>query len=111
MRYSGRWLLDDDELFPLIETNFQKAVDGNCADYLSAYVLGYLNLAQEKQKKVFRICMKSIELNEDYASAHYNLAYAYLYTDDMENALKYAKLLLTYTTKMNIKAMLHEWLE
>ncbi|HPB57468.1 MAG TPA: hypothetical protein PLL49_03060, partial [Bacteroidales bacterium] len=91
LRYSGRWLLDDDELFPLIETNFQKAVDGNCADYLSYYVLGYLNLAQEKTKESIPYFLKSIELNEDYASAHYNLAYAYLFTDDMENALKYAK--------------------
>ncbi len=91
LRYNGRWLIDDKELFPLMETNFQKAVDGNCADYLSYYVLGYANLAQEKTKESIPYLLKSIELNKDYASAHYNLAYAYLFTDDRENALKYAK--------------------
>ena len=34
LKYGGRWLKDDKELFPLIQTNFQKAIDGNCADYL-----------------------------------------------------------------------------
>lgn len=91
LRYNGRWLIDDKELFPLIETNFQKAIDGNCADYLSYYVLGYANLTKEKTKESIPYLLKSIEMNKDYASAHYNLAYAYLFTDDRENALKYAK--------------------
>lgn len=91
LKYGGRWLKDDKELFPLIQTNFQKAIDGNCADYLSYYVLGYINLVQEKNKESIPYFLKSIELNDKYASSHYNLAYAYLFTDDRENALKYAK--------------------
>ncbi|MUP40057.1 tetratricopeptide repeat protein [Labilibaculum euxinus] len=91
LKYGGRWLKDDKELFPLIQTNFQKAIDGNCADYLSYYVLGYINLVQEKNKECIPYFLKSIELNDKYASSHYNLAYAYLFTDDRENALKYAK--------------------
>lgn len=91
LRYNGHWLIDDKELFPLMQINFQKAVDGNCADYLSYYVLGYANLAQEKTKESIPYFLKSIELNNKYASSHYNLAYAYLFTDDRENALKYAK--------------------
>lgn len=91
LRYEGNWLINDDELIPLMQKNYQKAVDGNCADYLSYYVLGYLNLIQEKNKESIPYFLKSIELNDKYAISHYNLAYAYLFTDDRENALKYAK--------------------
>jgi len=90
LKYGGRWLKDDNELFRLTETNYQKAIEGNCADYLSYYVLGYINLTQEKYKKSIPYFLKSIKNNNGYASSHYNLAYAYLFTDDRKNALKYA---------------------
>ncbi|MCC7026558.1 MAG: hypothetical protein IT265_06360 [Saprospiraceae bacterium] len=91
LKYGSKWLKDDKELFKLMETDFSKAIDGNCADYLSYYVLGYITLAQEKYKESIPYFLKSIELKKDYASSHYNLAYAYLYIDDRENALKFAK--------------------
>ena len=91
LKYGGKWLKEDKELFKLMQTNFLKAVEGNCADYLSNYVLGYINLVQEKYKESIPYFLKSIEMNKDYASSYYNLAYAYLYTDDRQNALKYAK--------------------
>jgi tetratricopeptide (TPR) repeat protein len=104
LKYGGKWLKDDNELFKLMETDFQKAVDGNCADYLSYYVLGYINLAQEKYKASIPYFLKSIELHKDYASSHYNLAYAYLYTDDRQNALKYAKNSLDLYTDQTYKS-------
>lgn len=91
LRYGDNWLKNNEEQIELMQTNFQKAVDGNCADYLSNYVLGYTNLSQEKNKESIPYFLKSIEMNKNYASSHYNLAYAYLFTDDRENALKYAK--------------------
>jgi tetratricopeptide (TPR) repeat protein len=104
LKYDGKWLKSDDELFPLIQTNFQKAVDGNCADYLSHYVLGYTNLVQEKSKESIPYFLKSIELNNDYPSSHYNLAYAYLQTDDRKNALKFAKNSLDLYTDQTYKS-------
>lgn len=104
LKYGGKWLKDDSELFPLMQTNFQKAIDGNCADYLSHYVLGYTNLAQEKYEKSIPYFLKSIELNKDYPSSHYNLAYAYLYTDDRQNALKFAKNSLDLYTDQTYKS-------
>lgn len=91
LTYGGKWLKDDKELFKVMETNFTKVIDGNCADYLSYYVLGYIALAQEKYKESIPYFIKSIEFNKDYASSHYNLAYAYLNINDRQNALKYAK--------------------
>ena len=91
LKYGDKWLKNNSELFQLMQTNFQKAVEGNCADYLSNYVLGYVNIAQEKYQECIPYFLKAIEQNKDYATSHYNLAYAYLFTDDRENALKYAK--------------------
>lgn len=91
LRYDGLWWKEDKELFLLIQTNFQKAIEGNCADYLSYFVLGYIKLVQEKYKESIPYFQKSIEVNKSYASSHYNLAYSYLFIDDLENALKYAK--------------------
>ena len=90
LKYGGNWLKDDNELFRLIETNYQKAIDGNCADYLSYYVLGYINLTQKKYKKSIPYLLKSIKMNNGYASSHYNLAYAYLFNGERKKALKYA---------------------
>src|SRR5690554_3096431 len=79
LRYGDNWLKNNKEQIELMQTNFQKAVDGNCADYLSNYVLGYTNLSQEKNKESIPYFLKSIEMNKNYASSHYNLAYAYLF--------------------------------
>jgi hypothetical protein len=32
LRYEGRWLINEEELLSLIQTNYQKAIDGNCGD-------------------------------------------------------------------------------
>jgi len=91
LKYGGRWLKSDQELFELMETDFTKAVEGKCDDYLSHYVLGYLAVVQEKFEESIPFFLKSIEMNNDYPSSHYNLAYAYLYMNDKQNALKYAR--------------------
>ncbi|HOF15964.1 MAG TPA: hypothetical protein PLF32_01210 [Bacteroidales bacterium] len=91
LRYEGYWLIDDKELLSLIQTNYQKAIDGNCADYLSHYVLGYINLIQEKFEESIPHFKQSIEMNSNYATSHYNLAYVYFFTEDEKNALHYAK--------------------
>ena len=91
LRYGDKWLKNNNELFALMQTNFQKAVDGNCADYLSNFVLGYTDVVHKKYRESIPYFLKSIEENIMYATSHYNLAYAYLLTDEKQNALKYAK--------------------
>ena len=104
LKYGGRWLKDDNELFKYMLTDFQKAIDGNCADYLSYYVLGYINLMQEKYNASIPYFLKSIDLKNDDASSHYNLAIAYLYINDRENGLKYAKNALDLYTDQTYKS-------
>jgi len=103
LKYGDKWLKNEKELFNLMQTNFQKAVNSNCADYLSNYVLGYINLVQKKYKKSIPYFLKSIEQNKGYANSQYNLAYAYLFTDDRQNALKYAKNALNLYTDQTYK--------
>lgn len=90
-RYGDNWLRNSNDQIDLMQTNFKKAVEGNCADFMSYYVLGYTNLVQENYSGSIPYFLKSIELDKTYPSSNYNLAYAYLFTDDRENALKYAK--------------------
>lgn len=66
--------------------------------------MGYTSIAQEKYKEGIPYFLKSIELNKDYASSYYNVAYAYLFTDDRENALKYAKISLDLYTDITYKS-------
>jgi tetratricopeptide (TPR) repeat protein len=90
-KYGKKWLKDDNELLSLVQTNFQKTIDGGCADYLSYYALGLVTLMQTKYKESIPYFLKSIEMNNENVDSHYNLAYAYLYVGDWQNVLKYAK--------------------
>ncbi len=104
LHYGSKWLKDHNELFKLIEENNKKVIDGNCADYLTYFIMGDITISQEKFKEGIPYFLKSIELNKDYASSYYNVAYAYLYTDDMDNALKYAKISLDLYTDLTYKS-------
>ena len=93
-KYGDQLGKSTDELFNLMESNFTKAIEHNADDYLSHYTLGYIDLNKKKYKEAIPFFLRSIELNKDFVSSYYNLAYAYLYTDDRINALKYAKISL-----------------
>ncbi len=91
LKYGENWLKKESELKELIEKNYLKSINENCADYLPYYVLGYLKTAKEQYKDALAYYKKSIELNNNYPSAQYNLAYSYLYLDERDSALIYAK--------------------
>lgn len=90
LRYGGRWLQPDVEVLALAHSNYTKAIEGKCGDYMSHYVLGYLDLMNEKYAECIPHFLESIKMDKNYPSSHYNLAYAFLYTDDRQNAIKYA---------------------
>lgn len=90
-RYQGRWLKDDSIVSDLIEKNYQVVINHNLADFNIYYTVGLELLTQKKHKESIPYFLKSIELKRDFGDAHYNLAYAYLFNEDRENALKYAK--------------------
>lgn len=86
----GAWTKPEGELKILIEKNYKIATENNAGDYMSYYSLGYLAILDEKFKDAIGCFTKSVELNQEYPTSSYNLSLAYLYSDDLTNALKYA---------------------
>lgn len=91
LKYGGNWLKDEKTLADLILKNYQVAIDHKIADDKVYYATGIQYLTQSKYKDAIPFLQKSIELNNDFADAHYNIAFAFLYSEDRESALKYAK--------------------
>ena len=91
LRYQGNWLKKDNVLSELILKNYQIVIDHHQADYTVYYKVGLEFVSEKKYKESIPYFLESIKLKSDHADTHYNLAYAYLYMNDRENALKYAK--------------------
>ena len=90
----GGWLGDEEELEQKILENGTKAIDGGCADYATYHNTGVVMLMQEKTAQSIPLLQKATELDPEQADAHYNLAYAYLFTDQHDHALPQAKIAL-----------------
>jgi tetratricopeptide (TPR) repeat protein len=91
LKYNGRWLIPDSVLVDKFKTYYLKAYENNVFDYWSAYGIGYAYLMSQDYKSSIPFFEKSIELKNDYPSSHYNHAFACLYTDQREKAIKSAK--------------------
>jgi len=89
-RYQGNWLKPDSILLKLIVKNYQVAIHHQLADFSVYYKVGLEMLEQKKYKESISYFLESIKLKNNHADAHYNLAFAYLFSDDLKNALKYA---------------------
>lgn len=90
LRYGNMLAMSADSMFELIDKNYKKAIDGNCADYKTYYVMGYMNIANEKYTEGIPYLKKSIDLDSTYASSFYNLAFAYMQLDKNDSALQFA---------------------
>ena len=90
LHYNANWIENPDTLFKRIEENYTKAESLHAVDYMTYYELGYIKLVQKKYPQAITYFSKSIQLNDKYGNSSYNLAFAYLYTDDRQNAIKYA---------------------
>lgn len=73
------------------EKLFEECYENDVYDYFSVYGIAYAKINKQQFKESIPYFLQSIELNDEYPSSHYNLSYAYLYIDDRENCIKYAK--------------------
>lgn len=73
------------------ERLFEQCYENGVLDYFSSYGIAYAKINKQQFKESIPYFLKSIELNDEYPSSHYNLSYAYLSIDDRENSIKYAK--------------------
>lgn len=90
-KYGGYWLIDEEELTQKAIDNGKKAIDGGCGDYNTYHNTGVALLWQEETEASIPYLKKATELEPKKADAHYNLAYAYLFTDQLDNAFPQAK--------------------
>ena len=91
LRYQGNWLKKDNVISDLILKNYQIVIDHHLADYKVYYKVGLELVSEKKYKESIPYFLESIHLKNDNPDTHYNLAYAYLYCNERDNALKYAK--------------------
>jgi tetratricopeptide (TPR) repeat protein len=91
LKYGEHWLIKQDELFSKIENDYKIAIDHKLGDFQSYYALGYVMVSRGSYKQGIPYLEKSLQFDNNSADAHYNVAYAYLYTEDPQNALKHAK--------------------
>lgn len=90
LRYGKNWNLAPEEILNRLEYYYQQANDHGEGDYMTYYVLGYMRLLRQQYRESLPYLQRSIGLNQTYASAYYNLAYAYLYLNQRDSALRCA---------------------
>ena len=103
-KYPERWLLPDSVVVGNFKKYYKIAYDHGVYDYWSAYGIGYACLLQKDFKGSIPYFVRSIELRDDYPSSHYNLAYAYLFTDQHRKAIESAKKALELYNEPQFKA-------
>lgn len=89
-KYGEKSYIPQTKLNQLILDNYQKAISGNCADFLSYYAMGLMHLHNEKYNESISLFLRSIELNENYPDSYYDLAYSYTLLKETDKALPYA---------------------
>ncbi len=87
----GDCTISTEECISNFQSLFQESFENGVYDYNSLYAIGYAYVYNQAYEKSIPFFLKSIELDNQYPSSHYNLAYAYLYMDDRQNCIKYAK--------------------
>lgn len=92
LKYGANWLKKQDELFQLMEGNCKIAAEHNAADYVTYYILGYVNVSEKDYDESIRWFKKCIAAKSDHAPAYYNMAYAYLYKDERDSCILYSKM-------------------
>jgi hypothetical protein len=92
LKYPQNWLQPDSAVVKHFFDNYRIAYDNGIYDYWSSYGIGYAYLMKSDYKNAIPYLKKSTELKNDYPSSHYNLAYAYLYTDQREKGIESAKI-------------------
>jgi hypothetical protein len=100
IHYNANWLKTPEVLFELIEDNYKKGIAIHQGDYMIYYQLGYINELQKKYQQAIDYFKQSVSLNDKYATAHYNLALAYIYAGNPSDGLKDALISIDeYTDK------------
>jgi tetratricopeptide (TPR) repeat protein len=91
LKYGNSWIMKEKELLEKVETNYKIAIEHNITDFQSYYGLGYVLIVNGNYQEGIPYLSEAIKLDNNSADAHYNIAYAYLSTNDLKNALLHGK--------------------
>ncbi len=92
LKYGNDWLVSEKELINLVEENYKTALGDKIGDFETNYRLGLTYEIDNKYQAGIPYFIKSIQINDSSADAHYNLAYAFLNVNDTNNALRHSLL-------------------
>jgi tetratricopeptide (TPR) repeat protein len=104
LKYAQSWLEPDSVVIERFLENYKIAYAHGVYDYWTTYGIGYACLIKQDFESAIPYLKKSTELNHNYPSSHYNLAYAYLYTDQREKGIESAKMAMELYDMLNLKA-------
>lgn len=91
LNYQQNWLEPDSVVIGRFLNNYKLAYDNGIYDYWSVYGIGYAYLIKQDFKSAIKYLEKSCKLKHDNPSGYYNLAYAYMFTDQREKGIRSAK--------------------
>lgn len=92
------------QLLKLVLDNYDQAHAHQVGDFMSYYAVGYAHLVQGESEPSVAPFEKSIALNPDYPTSHYNLAYALLQLKKPAEATVQAQTALRLYTDPPLKA-------
>ncbi|UOQ54066.1 tetratricopeptide repeat protein [Hymenobacter cellulosivorans] len=95
---------NDEQLLDLVLRYYNSAHAHGLGDYMSYYAVGYANLVREQAAPSVVPFEKSIALNPQYPTSHYNLAYALMQLKRPAEALPQARLAFDLYTDAELKA-------
>jgi len=94
----------DEQLLKLVLDNYNQAHAHQVGDFMSYYAVGYAHLVQGESAPSVAPFEKSIALNPDYPTSHYNLAYALMQLKKPTEAIGQAQTALRLYTDPPLKA-------
>ena len=104
LKYPQTWLEPDSVVIDRFLEHYSIAYDHDVYDHWSAYGIGYGYLMNQDFASAIPYLKRSTELKQDYPTSHYNLAYAYLYTDQRDKGIESAKIAMELYDLPNLKA-------
>ncbi len=104
LRYSGRYVFSDEELVAKCRSYSLMAFNHGVYDWWTCYLIGYSYMFTSDFVKAIPYLEKSIELKNDYAPCHYNLAYSYMDSDRRDEGIQSAKMAYELYEEPELKA-------
>lgn len=98
--YKNNWIKPKNEIQALYYYHFKEAYLHNIKTNVSLFAIGIYFLGKQEVDSAKQFLNKAIEINNEHAGAHYNLAYIYAQQDSSTIAIEHATIAFeNYETK------------